>query len=178
MSCWAALMQGEDYPVQSPTASKPTSSARAANTNTTSGHPGDAENAASPRDGRHPPDGKTEERDHGRASGTNHPPRWASLTKANRPQQLPNRRQRPIPGDALHQPGEDQAAGAAKGGLIPNQTVNSASPVRTSSVVRPTGPVLDNLRHRTPNPAVVGASPNSHSGHTGEISGTRMNRKP
>jgi hypothetical protein len=34
------------------------------------------------------------------------------------------------------------------------------------------------VRHRNPNPAVVGASPNSRSSNTGAINGTRMNRKP
>jgi sensor domain CHASE-containing protein len=34
------------------------------------------------------------------------------------------------------------------------------------------------VRHRSPNPAVVSASPISHSSNTGAINGTRMNRKP
>ena len=78
----------------------------------------------------------------------------------------------------LHQPGSVKPTGAAKGGLIPNETVNNALPVRMSSVVRPTVPSLNNVRHRSPNPAVVGGSPNLHSSNTGAINGTRMNRKP
>ncbi len=119
-----------------------------------------------------------EQRDHGRASDPNHPPSRASLTKANRPKQLPNSRQRSIPGNALHQPGSDKSGGAAKSGFIRNETVNNALAVRTPSVVRPTVPSLNNVRHRSPNPAVVGGSPNSHSSNTGAINGTRMNRKP
>ena len=119
-----------------------------------------------------------EERDHGRASDTNHPPSRASLTKANRPQQLPNSRQRSLPGNALHQPGSSKSSGAPKGGLIRNETVNNALAVRASSVVRPTVPALNNVHHRGPNPAVVGGSPNSHGRNTGAINGTRMNRKP
>jgi hypothetical protein len=78
----------------------------------------------------------------------------------------------------LHQPGPDKSGAVAKGGLIPNETVNNALAVRTPSVVRPTVPSLLNVRHRGPNPAVVGGSPISHSSNTGAINGTRMNRKP
>ncbi len=98
--------------------------------------------------------------------------------KANRPRQLPNIRQRSVPANALHQPGSNKSGGAAKSGLIPNETVNNAWAVRTPSVVRPTVPSLNNVRHRSANPAVVGGSPSSHSSNTGAISGTRMNRKP
>jgi hypothetical protein len=78
----------------------------------------------------------------------------------------------------LHQAGSDKPGGAARSGFIRNETVNNASAVRTPSVVRPTVPSLNNVRHRSPNPAVVGGSPVSHSSNTGAISGTRMNRKP
>jgi hypothetical protein len=103
-----------------------------------------------------------------------------SLTKANRPQQLPNSRQLSLPGNAmnLHQPGSDKSSGAAKSGTIRNETGNIALAVRTPSVVRPTVPSFNNVRHRGPNPAAVGGSPNSHSSNTGAINGTRMNRKP
>ena len=78
----------------------------------------------------------------------------------------------------LHQPGSDKSGGAAKGGLIQNETVHNALPVRPSSVVRPTAPSLNNVRHRGPNPAVIGGSANSDRRNTGAINGTRMNRKP
>jgi hypothetical protein len=133
---------------------------------------------AFPHSGAAEPKASHEQRDHGRASDTNHPPSRASLAKANRPKQLPNVRQRSRPGNALHQPGPDKSGGAAKGGLIPNETVNNALAVRTPSVVRPTVPLLNNVRHRGPNPAAVGGSPNSHGSNTGAINGTRMNRKP
>jgi hypothetical protein len=78
----------------------------------------------------------------------------------------------------IHPPGSTLSAGAAKGGLIPNQTVHNALAVRTPSVIRPTVPSLNNVRHRGPNPAVVGGSANLHSRNIGAINGTRMNRKP
>ncbi len=152
--------------------------------NSASDHPRDPDalhrDAASPRDGRHQTGGKAsdEQRNHGRASDPNHPPSRAPLIKVNRPKQLPNSRQRSLPGNALHQPGSNKSGGAAKGGLIQNETVNIALPVRTPSVVRPTVPSFNNVRHRSPNPAGVGGSPSSHSSNTGAINGTRMNRKP
>jgi hypothetical protein len=78
----------------------------------------------------------------------------------------------------LHQPGSNKSGGAAKAGLIRNETVNMALPVRTPSVVRPTVRSFNNVRHRGPNPAVVAGSVNSDSRNTGAINGTRMNRKP
>ena len=104
--------------------------------------------------------------------------------KANRPKQLPNSRRRSIPGNAmnLHQPGSDKSGAAAKGGLIQNETANNALPVRPPSAVRPrqrVSPSLNNVRHRGPNPAVIGGSAgNSNSRNTGAINGTRMHRKP
>jgi|SRR5208337_1732132 len=163
-------------------ASQPTSPESSANT--ASDHPRDpAQRDAAPADGvRHQTGGKAshEQRDHGRGSDTNHPPSRASLTKVDRPKQLPNSRQRSLPGNGMnfHQPGSNKSAGAAKSGFIPNEGANIALAVRTPSVVRPSVPSFNNGRHRGPNPAVVGGSPNSHRSNTGAINGTRMNRKP
>ena len=133
--------------------------------------------AAEPLGSIHPVD---ERGDHGRASNMSHPPHRASLTKANRPKQLPNSRQRSLPGNLmnLHQPGSNKSGGAAKGGLFQSEPVNNALAVRTPSVVRPTVPPPNNVHHRSPNPAVVAGSVNSDSRNTGAINGTRMNRKP
>jgi hypothetical protein len=98
--------------------------------------------------------------------------------KANRPKQLPNSRRHSMPGNALHQPGSNRSGAASKSGLVQNETVSNALAVRTPSVVRPTAPSFNNVRHRGPNPAVVGGSPPSHSSNTGTINGARMNRKP
>jgi hypothetical protein len=116
-----------------------------------------------------------EQRDHGRASAPNHPPSRGSLTKVNRPKQLPNIRQRSLPGNALHQPASNKSGGAAKSGFVRNETVNNHW---MPSALRPAAPMLDNVRHRSANPAVVGGSPNSRSANGGAINGTRMNRKP
>ncbi len=118
-----------------------------------------------------------ERRNRGRASRTNRPTRRTALTMANQPQRVPNSRQRSIPGNALHQPGSDKSGNAPRSGLIPGGTVNIAGASRTPSVGRPAASSLNNARHRSPNPAVVGGSPNVHSSNTGAIDGTRMNRK-
>jgi hypothetical protein len=101
-------------------------------------------------------------------------------SKVNRPKQLPNGRQRSLPGNAmnLHQPVLNKSGTELKTGFIPNETVNNVLAVRTPSIVRPTAPSFNNVRHRSPNPAVVGGSANSQSSKTGTINGTRMNRKP
>jgi hypothetical protein len=78
----------------------------------------------------------------------------------------------------LHHPGSDKFGRAAKGGLIQNETVNKALAVRTPSVVRPTVPSFNNVRHRGPNPAVIGGSTNSNRRNNGTINGTHMNRRP
>jgi hypothetical protein len=103
----------------------------------------------------------------------------AASQKVNRPKQPPNRRQGSAPGSAmnLHQPGLDKSGGAAIGGLISGKTVNNRALVRTPSVVRPAVPLLSNVRHRDPNPAVMGGSLNSHGTNTGTIDGTRMNHR-
>jgi hypothetical protein len=77
----------------------------------------------------------------------------------------------------VYRPGSDKSGGAAKSGFIRKETVNNALAVRAPNVVRPTGPLLDNVRHRGPNPAVVGGSLNSHGTNTGTINGTRMNHR-
>jgi hypothetical protein len=175
MTC-ATLMQGTSYA----TPSQQTSAESSANP--ASDQPHNAKHAAPADDGKRQKEGNPsdEQRDRRHTSDRNHPRSRTSLTAANRPKQLPNSRKRSIPGNAmnLHQPGSDKSGGAAKGGLIQNETVNNALPVRPPSVVRPAVPSLNNVRHRGPNPAVVGGSANADSRNTGAINGTRMNRKP
>lgn len=179
ISC-AALLHGTDCAAQSSQAYQQTSTESAANT--AGGHPRDGERAAPADDGKHRKDGKPsdEQRDHHQASEKNDPRSRASLIKATRPKQLPSSRNRPIPVNAmnLHQPGSAKSSRAAKDGLIQNETVNNALPVRLPSVVRPTVRSLNNVRHRSPNPAIVGGLGNSNIRNTGAIDGAHMNRRP
>ena len=176
----AALMQGTSYAAPS----QQTSAERSPNP--ASNHPHDAEYAAPVDNGKHETGGKDSnaQRDARHASDKNHPRSRASLTAPNHPKQLPNSRKRSMPGNAmnLHQPGSDKSGGVAKGGSIQNEKVNNAPAVRPPSVVRPTvaslNNALNNVRHRGPNPAVVGGSANLAGRNIGAINGTRMNRKP
>jgi len=161
---WAALMPGTGYAAPSQQ-----TSAESSATTPVAGSP------------------SKEQRSPLHASVKNHPRSRASLTAANHPKQLPNGRKRSTPGNAanLHQPGSGNSGAAAKGGLIQNETASKAMPVRPPGTVRPTAATLNplnNVRHRGPNPAVVGGSAggsaNLHSSNTGAINGTRMHRKP
>jgi hypothetical protein len=106
--------------------------------------------------------------------------RGPASQKVNRPKQIPNSRQRSLPGNAMdiHRPSSGKSGSAARGVLIRDKSVNNVVAVRTPNVVRPTAPSFNNVRHRNPNPAVVGGSANSQRSNTGTINGTRMNRKP
>jgi hypothetical protein len=186
---WAMLMYGTGYAAPS----QQTSAESSANENSVSpagdrSHDTHAAEQAAPADeGKSqketvPPEGQ---RLRPYASDKNHPRSRASLTAANRPKQLPtNSGKRSLAKNAanLRQPGSDRSGGAVNGGLIQNKTANNASPVRPASVVRPTvaslNPSLNNVRHRGPNPAVIGGSASSDSRNSGAIDGTRMNRKP
>jgi hypothetical protein len=114
------------------------------------------------------------------ASGKNHPRNRASLTPATRPKWLPHSRKRSMPGNAmnLHHPGSDKPGGVVKGESIQNETVNNAPAVRPPSVVQPAVASLNNVRHRGPNPPVVGGAANLDRRSTAAINGTRMHRKP
>ena len=121
------------------------------------------------------------------ASDKNHPHSRAGLIAANRSKQLPASRKRPLPRNAasLRQPALATSGGAAKGGLVQNETTDRPVPGRPTNVrpsVAPLNPSLNplpnNVRHRGPNPAVQGGSANSGNSNTGAINGTGMHRRP
>jgi hypothetical protein len=175
VSC-AASMQGTGYAAPSNPASQQTFHGSAANKASDNPHGAPAANRKHQKGGK-PSD---EQPDRRHVSDKNHPLSRASLTGANRPNQLPNNREHFPSGNAmkLHQPGSDNSGGAARGGLIQHETVNSALPVRPANVIRPTMPSLTNVRNRGANPAVIGGSANSDGRKNGAINGTRMIRRP
>jgi hypothetical protein len=103
--------------------------------------------------------------------------RKSVLPKANLPKPSVNRRPRSLRGNSLHQGVPNKSGGGVSGGLIQGETMHNGLPVRTSGVVRPAAPSVNIVRHRSPNPAVVGGPVYFHSS-TGAIDGTRMKRKP
>ena len=115
------------------------------------------------------------------ASNKNHPRSRVSLAPPNCPKRLSNSQKPSIRGNAsnLRQPGSDKSSSATKGGVTHNETVNNALPVRRLTVAQPNLLSLNNnVRHRGPNPAIIGGSANSASRTSGAIDGTRMHRKP
>jgi len=148
-------------------------------------HPQGAEHAASANDEKQKKEGTPDEkRTVGGASNKTHLSSHVRITAAQRPKQLPNGQKHSIPGNAtnLHPPRSDKAGGLATGGLIQNDAVSKAQHVRPATLMRPNvaslNPSPNNVRHRGPNPAVVGGSTISNRINTGGISGTNMHRRP
>jgi len=100
--------------------------------------------------------------------------------KVNRPKPLPNRRQASPAGNSMNlgQPGSIGSAAVAKSGFVRGETVNNTLAARAPSTVRPTAPSFTNVRHRSPNAAIVAGAPNSRSSNAAALNGTRMNRRP
>jgi hypothetical protein len=174
---WAGLMLGTGYaaPSQQTPAGSP---ANEGSTKEASDRSHDDHVHATPADdGKHQKEeSPSEQQARRRAAAKNRPRSRANLTVANRPKQLPIRRERSKPLNATNPyPADlDKSGDAAKG---QNRTANNALPVHSTSVVRPTVASLNNVRHRGPNPAVVGGSA-SNTGNTGALNGTRMHRRP
>ena len=170
---FASLTPGTSYAAPSNQDRASQQSSSQTSENTLGDHLRDAKHAA-PDDGGNASD---ERRDHRHISDRIHQRSPATITK-DRPK-LPNIREHSPSRHAmnLHQPGSDKSSGAARGGFIQHETVNSVVPPRPPSVVRPSVPLLNNVRHRGPNPAVVGGSANSDGRNTGAINGARVHRK-
>jgi hypothetical protein len=66
----------------------------------------------------------------------------------------------------------------AKKGSIQNKSVTSVSAAQRPNMFPSTSPSLENLRHRGPNPAVIGGLAASKPSDTGAINGSRFSRKP
>ena len=188
MTC-AASMLGTGYAAASnplPQQTNPESSA-----NTASERPTDAGHAAPADDLRRQPGGtpSSRQRSYRRASKANHVRSYASVANANRPKQFSNSQAHPMAGNPrnLTQPeltksGMVARVGTTREGLIQNKTVSNALAVHPPSMF-PSSSSLNNVRHRSPNSAVISGSANSRSansqtGNTGAINGTGMSHKP
>ena len=78
---------------------------------------------------------------------------------------------------SLHQPGSTRSGVDQGKVLFQKETVSNTVPVRSPRIVRPTPTTLNNVRHRSPNPAIVNGFVNSKTGTAGAINGTRMDRR-
>jgi len=115
-----------------------------------------------------------------RAANANQVPKPPHVARTNRLKRPPNGQARPAVATPRLQPQSrlSQSAVVAKKGSIQNKSVSSVSAVPRPSMFPSSSPSLDNLRHRGPNPAVIGGLGPSKPGGTGAINGSRMSRKP
>ncbi len=186
---YAALMPATSYANETQQTSQSSKNENFANSDSARSHDDrshDAEHPVPADDGSRQKEGTSSDKQQPshHAAAKNHSRSRASLTPASRPIKLPHWQQHSQPGSAvnLHQPSSRKSDGPMKDGLGQNETANSVPHVRSTSVVRPNvaslNPWLNNVRHRGPNPAVIGGSANSDNRSTGAINGTHMNHRP
>jgi len=115
-----------------------------------------------------------------RAAKANQVPKPPHVANTNRLKRPPNGQARSTTATPRLQPQSrlSQSVVVEKRGSIQNKSVTSVSAVQRQSMFPSSSPSLDNLRHRGPNPAVLGGLGTSKPGGTGAINGSRMSRKP
>jgi len=110
----------------------------------------------------------------------NRVPLPASVAKVNRSKHPPSGQARPTAGTPGLQPQSrvGQSTPIMKKTSIQNKPATGASSVQRLSMFPSSSPSLDNPRHRSPNPAVIGGLGTSKPNETGAINGSRFSRKP
>lgn len=113
-----------------------------------------------------------------RPSEKNRPRSKAVATKPARPRPIAGQRTLPEAGNPtnVRSPAPSQSA-VVNHGAIQNEAIYRALPVRPSGMIRPAAPAAGNVRHRDPNPPVIGGAANSNSRNTAAIDGMRTNLK-
>jgi len=176
----AVLMRGPAYAAPDTMTSQQASAA--SSSNAASHGPGEVGQAAPVTLEKQPAKGNSSDappmrRDvsrEGRPRGRSNP------TKTERFPQVSNNASRSMLGTTGNheQPGSSALGRTAMGGPIRNQGVRHAFSVQPASGARFNTPTLNNVRHRSPNPAIVGGSGNITRKNDGALDGTRMPRKP
>jgi hypothetical protein len=115
-----------------------------------------------------------------RAPQAAHVPLPTKVGKKNRFTRLPNGQPRSM--DATprtpYQSGLSRSAVVAKKGSIRDKSMTGIAAVRRPNLFPSSSASLDNLRHRGPNPAVIGGLPTSKTNERGAINGSRISRGP
>ncbi len=104
----------------------------------------------------------------------------ASAGKTNRLKHPPNGHSKSttaVPRSA-YKSGPSQSAVATKKGSIQNKSVTRVSAVQRPNMFPSSSPLLDNVRHRGPNPALIGGLGSSKPRESGAINGSSITRKP
>jgi hypothetical protein len=108
--------------------------------------------------------------------GNSHP------TKANGPKQLPTKADRSIFGAPLNRRADltnSRYSGHSRTvGPIQNQVTNRTSSLPLTNIARSNPIWINNVRHRSPNPAIVGTIGNANNKAARGLNGSRMGRKP
>ncbi|MFZ0590956.1 MAG: hypothetical protein WAM39_10765 [Bryobacteraceae bacterium] len=71
----------------------------------------------------------------------------------------------------------DRSSPAAQGSLIHNPAAGRYRPLRSPGAVRAAAPALSNVRHRSPNPAIVAGASDLSKRSSGAIDGKQVTRR-
>ena len=105
------------------------------------------------------------------------PPHVANKNRLKRLANGPAKATSAVPGSA-HKSGANQPVMITKKGSIQNKPVTSVFGVQRPNMFPSSSPSLDHLRHRGPNPAVIGGLGSSKLRETGAIDGSHVRRRP
>jgi hypothetical protein len=113
-----------------------------------------------------------------RRSAKNRPRSKALATKPTRPRPIAGQRALPEAGNPANvRSSVPSQPAVVNHGSIQNEAIYRALPVRPSGMIRPAAPSAGNVRHRDPNPPVIGGAASSNSRSAAVIDGTRTKLK-
>jgi len=113
-----------------------------------------------------------------RRSDKNRPRIEALATKPTRPRPIARQRTLSEAGNPANLPSPAPSQSTlVKHGSIQNEAIYRALPVRPGGTIRPVAPSAGNVRHRDPNPPVIGGAASSNSRSAAVIDGTRTKLK-
>ncbi len=156
----AALINGTGYAASSGPASQQASPDIAVKA--TSGTPHRSQHVAgSDRKGER--DARTSEQRSLRSLVKNRTLSQESLTRVNRPKQIPNSERRSTPASVVspHRTGPVLPAGTGRGGFTQSGAANTPPAIPQRVAIRPAKPLFASLRHRGANPPAIGGAANS-----------------
>jgi hypothetical protein len=118
--------------------------------------------------------------DQRQASGAKQPSGGSVLSKANHPLPLPkNQTHRAAPSSTqARSSGAIQSSNTAARALSDNHATSNLRSVQLHTAPRAAAHSPGDVRHHSPNPAILGGSANPSVANTGALNGTRMSRKP
>jgi hypothetical protein len=118
--------------------------------------------------------------DQRQASGAKQPSGGSVLSKANHPLPLPkNQTHRAAPSATqARSAGGFQLSNTAASALSDNHAKSNLRSVQLHTAPRAAAHSPGDVRHHSPNPAILGGSANPSVANTGALNGTRMSRKP